>query len=330
MPVKQYSTMSGQGGGAAPRRPDADKKECIVLNQRKRFKLRGRWEGADAYLWLLPSFVLLALFVINPVFEVFRTAFSEISKAGLNKGFGTLENFEYLFRQKVFPRVMLNTLVWTVAVVGVSLLISIVMALVLNEKFKGRSIARTALLLPWATSLLITSAAWKYILDYQYGALNALLLETGLIEKNINFLGASVASSFTWLIIVGIIVTIPFMTFTLLGGLQSISGDLYEAAVIDGAGFWQKLFRITLPLLRPSMNVTVVLNVIYVFNSFAIVNTITNGAPANQTDTVSTYLYTLAFTKQQYGASAALSLVSFAILLVFALIYMRIQMKEER
>lgn len=90
-----------------------------------------------------------------------------------------------------------------------------------------------------------------------------------------------------------------------------------------------KLFKITLPLLRPSINVTIVLNVIYVFNSFAIVNTITAGAPANQTHTISTYLYYLAFNKNKYGASAALSLVSFVILSIFAVIYMKTQMKEE-
>ena len=263
-----------------------------------------------------------------PVLEVFRMAFSKISPANLLKEFGTLENFQYLFRQKVFGRVILNTAIWTVAIVGISIVLSIILALVLNEKFKGLAFHRTVLLLPWATSLLITSAAWKYILNTEYGALNALLLKLGLIKKAINYLGDPV-SAFTWMIIVGIVVTIPFMTFTLLSGLQSISEDYYEAAVIDGANFWDKLFKITLPLLRPSINVTIVLNVIYVFNSFAIVNTITAGAPANQTHTISTYLYYLAFNKNKYGASAALSLVSFVILSIFAVIYMKTQMKEE-
>ena len=282
----------------------------------------------DAYLWLAPCLILLILFVLMPVLEVFRMAFSKISPANLLKEFGTLENFQYLFRQKVFGRVMLNTAIWTVAIVGISIVLSIILALVLNEKFKGRAFHRTVLLLPWATSLLITSAAWKYILNTEYGALNALLLKLSLIKKAINYLGDPV-SAFTWMIIVGIVVTIPFMTFTLLSGLQSISEDYYEAAVIDGANFWDKLFKITLPLLRPSINVTIVLNVIYVFNSFAIVNTITAGAPANQTHTISTYLYYLAFNKNKYGASAALSLVSFVILSIFAVIYMKTQMKEE-
>ncbi len=289
---------------------------------------RERVRQMRAYLWLAPMLLLLLVFVLRPVIEVFRVAFSTVTAANLVRQFGTLDNFRYLFAQKEFPRVMTNTVIWTVAIVALSVLLSLIAALVLNETFKGRAFHRTVLLLPWATSLLVTSAAWKYILDYHYGALNALLLRLGLIKSSINFLG-SAGSAFTWMIVVGIIVTIPFMTFTLLSGLQSISHDFYEAAVIDGASFWDKLFRITLPLLRPAINVTIVLNVIYVFNSFAIINTITNGAPANKTHTITTYLYTLAFQKQKYGASAALSLVSFVVLAVFAVLYMRTQMKED-
>lgn len=293
-----------------------------------RYAARLRHSGMDAYLWMAPSLLLILIFVALPVLEIFRLAFSKISAANLVKEFGTLENFKYLFSQKIFGRVMLNTAIWTVAIVGISIVLSIALALVLNENFKGRNFHRTVLLLPWATSLLITSSAWKYILNTEYGALNALLLKLGIINKAINWLGDPVVG-FTWMIIIGIIVTIPFMTFTLLSGLQSISKDFYEAAVIDGANFWDKLFRITLPLLKPAINVTIVLNVIYVFNSFAIVNTITNGAPANQTHTITTYLYQLAFGKNKYGASAALSVISFLILMVFAVIYMRTQMKEE-
>lgn len=293
-----------------------------------RCAVRLRRSGMDAYLWMAPSLLLIIIFVALPVLEIFRLAFSKISAANLVKEFGTLENFKYLFNQKIFGRVMLNTAIWTVVIVGVSIVLSIALALVLNENFKGRNFHRTVLLLPWATSLLITSSAWKYILNTEYGALNALLLKLGIIDTAINWLGDPVVG-FAWMIVIGIIVTIPFMTFTLLSGLQSISKDYYEAAVIDGANFWDKLFRITLPLLKPSINVTIVLNVIYVFNSFAIVNTITNGAPANQTHTITTYLYQLAFGMNKYGASAALSVISFLILMVFAVIYMRTQMKEE-
>ena len=131
------------------------------------------------------------------------------------------------------------------------------------------------------------------------------------------------------MIFVGFIVTIPFMTFTLLSGLTAISNDYYEAATIDGANFWQKLFRITLPLLKPSINVTIVLNTIYVFNSFTIIHTVTGGAPANQSGTIMTYLYYLAFSRTKQGPAAALSVIGFVVLLTFAIIYMRTQMKED-
>ncbi len=287
-----------------------------------------RWKDLKAYIWLAPCLILLIAFVLAPVLEVFYLAFSKISAANIVKSFGTLENFQYLFHDRDFPRTMINTVIWTIAIVGISLVLSLIMALILNEEFRGRSFHRVILLLPWATSLLITAAAWKYILDYQYGALNALLIKLGIIDSGINFLGGA-TSSFIWMIIVGIIVTVPFMAFTLLSGLQSIPKDCYEAAYVDGVNFWNRLFHITLPLLKPSINVTIVLNVIYVFNSFAIVNTITNGAPANKTHTITTYLYYLAFGKNKYGASAALSIISFVILTIFAAVYMKMQMKEE-
>lgn len=150
----------------------------------------------------------------------------------------------------------------------------------------------------------------------------------GIVDKILVYI-AEIFQSFPYYLLILLCVGLMGQSTKNLSGLQSISEDYYEAAVIDGANFWDKLFKITLPLLRPSINVTIVLNVIYVFNSFAIVNTITAGAPANQTHTISTYLYYLAFNKNKYGASAALSLVSFVILSIFAVIYMKTQMKEE-
>ena len=148
-----------------------------------------RWKDLKAYIWLAPCLILLIAFVLAPVLEVFYLAFSKISAANIVKSFGTLENFQYLFHDRDFPRTMINTVIWTIAIVGISLVLSLIMALILNEEFRGRSFHRVILLLPWATSLLITAAAWKYILDYQYGALNALLIKLGIIDSGINFLG---------------------------------------------------------------------------------------------------------------------------------------------
>lgn len=294
----------------------------------KKKSLKKKLEPWSAYLWMAPTIILVLLFVMTPVVNTFTMAFNKVTKAGLLKGWNNFENFTYVFEQDVFPRVMLNTIVWVIIIVSVCMVLSIALALILNERFKGRKFVRTVLLLPWATSQFIFACAWKYIFNYEFGNLNALLIQLGLIKENINWLGTA-TSAFACMVFVGFIVTIPFMTFTLLSGLTAISNDYYEAATIDGAGFWQKLFKITLPLLKPSINVTVVLNTIYVFNSFTIIHTVTGGAPANQSGTVMTYLYYLAFSRSKQGAAAAISVIGFIVLITFAIIYMKTQMKEE-
>ena len=135
--------------------------------------------------------------------------------------------------------------------------------------------------------------------------------------------------TFAWECWVGIFVTVPFVTFCVLSGLQSIDSSFYEAAEIDGAGFWKKLTRITLPLVRPSLTVSTVLNIIYVFNSFPIIWTISKGAPADKTHTLVTYLYQLAFSNGKSGEAAAVSVIGFLILCVFAGIYMVMTLKAE-
>lgn len=299
----------------------------LTLTKKKR-SLKKRLEPWSAYLWLLPTIIMVSVFVLTPVVNTFILAFSKVSRAGLVKEFGTLENFEFLFKQPVLPRVLFNTIFWVIVIVAISMVISLALAVMLNEQFKGRKFVRSVLLLPWATSQFVFACAWKYIFNLEYGTLNTLLLKLGIIKTGINWL-ADADLALGCMIYVGILVTIPFMTFTLMSGLTSISSDFYEAARIDGASAWQRFLHITLPLLKPSINVTIVLNTIYVFNSFTIVHTITGGAPANQSGTVMTYLYYLAFGKFKYGAASALSVIGFIILLTFALIYMRTQMKEE-
>lgn len=293
----------------------------------KKLSAMGR-KGWDAYLWLLPSLILIAIFILAPVVETMFISFCDVSKAGVIRKAGTLDNYKFVLDQTVFGRVMFNTVAWDVIIVSVSMVLSIILAMVLNTRFRGRKIVRTVLLLPWATSELVTACAWKYIFDYNYGALNTLLMKLGLISAPINWLG-EINSAFACMIFVGIIVTIPFMTFTLLSGLQSISNDYYEAAVIDGASFWQKFRKITIPLLKPAIDVSIVLNVIYVFNSFVIIHQMTDGAPAQQTSTIMTYLFYLAFKTNKMGPAAAISMIGFVVLMVFAVLYMKYLMKED-
>ncbi len=128
----------------------------------------------------------------------------------------------------------------------------------------------------------------------------------------------------------GILGAIPFVTVWVFSGLQSIDTSLYEAADVDGASFWDRLFKVTLPLLMPSLTVSTVLNIIYVFNSFPIIWTISKGDPADKTHTLVTYLYKLSFTNQRVGEAAAVSVIGFLILAACASVYMVMTLRAEK
>ena len=282
---------------------------------------------AEPYLWIAPSIILMSIFIIIPIFTVFRMAFSEVSRTGKIRGFAGFANFVDVMNNPEFSRVLSNTVVWTILVVVLSTVLGFILALLLNNKFKGRKIARAIVVFPWATTLVIQASVWKFIINTDYGALNTLLKTLGIIEANINWTPTPEAY-FAWEIACGIFVTIPFVCFTVLSGLQSIDDSYYEAATVDGASYFQKLFNITLPLVKSSLTVATVLNIIYVFNSFPIVWTMTKGDPAYQTDTLVTYLYKLAFYNAKQGEAAAVSVIGFTILLICASVYMVSTLKK--
>ena len=281
----------------------------------------------EPYLWILPSIVLMTVFIIVPIFYVFATAFGDVNKFGKIKGFAGLKNFGDVLARPEIGRVFLNTAVWTVAVVVISTILGFILALILNNEFKGRKIARAIVVFPWATTLVVQASVWSFIINKDYGALNTLLKTVGLMQQNIDWTPTPEAF-FAWEIACGIFVTIPFVCFTVLSGLQSIDSSLYEAATVDGANYWQKLFKITIPLVRPSLTVATVLNIIYVFNSFPIIWTITKGDPAYMTDTLVTYLYKLNFYNGRPGEAAAVSVIGFLILLACASVYMWSTLKK--
>ncbi|ALS23014.1 MULTISPECIES: carbohydrate ABC transporter permease [Paenibacillus] len=280
------------------------------------------------YLWLLPSISLIVFITVFPIYELFSASVSQISLSGVKKGYIGFRNFSNVLSDAVFLTVLKNTLIWTVSVVGISTVLSLGIAQLLNRDFPGRRWVRAALIIPWAVSLIITSVIWKWILDYNYGALNLILLKLNLINENIFWL-ASPSTSFPAMIGVGIFVTIPFTSFVLLSGLQSISAELYESASVDGANAWSQFYHVTLPLLRQPLTISTVLNTIYVFNSFPIIWSMTKGDPVHQTDTIITYLYKLAFAAHKMGEAAAVSVISFLLLLLFSIIYTTIALRRE-
>lgn len=273
--------------------------------------------------------LLMAVMILVPIVTVFQLSMSQITRAGVIKGYNDFENFKAVFRSPTFWHTLKNTLVWTVTVVGFSTLIGFVIAMVLNQEFVGRKIVRAIVVFPWATSLIIQSVIWKYSINADYGSLNVILQKLGIIEKYINWTPTAQAH-FAWECWIGIFVTVPFVTFCVLSGLQSIDTAYYEAADIDGASFWQKLGRITLPLLKPSLTVSTVLNIIYVFNSFPIIWTMTKGDPADRTHTLATYLYKLSFYNGKSGQAAAVSVIGFVILCICSSIYMILSLRAEK
>lgn len=286
-----------------------------------------RAAGAAPLAMIFPS-LALAFFIIGyPLWDLISTSVHEVNRFGQVLDFTGAENYVELLDDPLFMASLWRTGVWTVAVVIGSLALSVPIALILNDDFIGRGVARIIIMLPWAISLTMTAIVWRWTLNGQSGLLNVTLGQLGLIGRPVEWL-ATAELAFPIEIGVGILVSIPFTVTVLLGGLSSIPLDVYEAARIDGAGGVARFRYLTLPLLRPFINIAIVLNVIHVFNSFPIIWVLTEGGPANRTDILVTYLYKLAFRFGQIGKASAMSMVMFALLLVFIIFYVAMAMRE--
>ncbi len=280
-------------------------------------------------LWMiLPSFALTMFVIGYPILDLAWTSLQEVSRFGKLLGFAGTMNYGELVGDQLFIDSLVRTGIWTACVVTGAIVISLPVALILNEDFIGRGVARIIIMLPWSISLTMTAVVWRWALNGRAGLFNATFMNLGWMQEPVEWL-ATAQLGFTVEIMVGILVSIPFTTTIFLGGLSSMPQDVYEAAYVDGASRWQQFRHITLPLLKPFMNIAIVLNVIYVFNSFPIIWVMTEGGPANGTDILVTYLYKLAFRFGQLGKASAISLAMFFILFAFTLLYVWLVMRGE-
>ncbi|HET8617106.1 MAG TPA: sugar ABC transporter permease [Actinomycetales bacterium] len=277
-----------------------------------------------ALLWLAPALALIVGVVLFPAYALVRASFGHYSITGLRLGSAGWSNYSAVLAHPDLVTVLRNTLVWVVAVVVLTIVVSLAVAQFLSKQFAGRRLVRWALIVPWAASLIITSRLFTLIYDYYYGTLNYVLLTLHLVDKPVDFLRDDhwVMPS---MVLVGVFVSIPFTAYVFLAGLNAIPHDVYEAARIDGAGPWQVYRRITLPLLRPAMLVASVLNIIYVFNSFPIIYTLNESNPGYGHDTTITFMYKLAFksAEKSVGMSAAAGVFNVLLILVVVVIYLR-------
>jgi multiple sugar transport system permease protein len=284
---------------------------------------------ATPYLLILPSFLMAAFIILWPLYQIGTISLHDVNRFGVLRDFSGLANFQALFNDPDFVAALWRTLVWTAGVVLGTLIISVPIALILNDDFHGRGLARVIVMLPWAVSLAMMAIVWKWALNGESGMLNSGLKGLGLINTNIEWL-AQASTAFPMQILIGILVSIPFTVTIFLGGLSSVPDDLYDAASVEGASRWQQFRYITLPLLRPFINIAFVMNTINVFNSFPIIWVTTQGGPSNTTDILVTDLYKLAFRLGKLGEASAVSIIMFALLLVFTIIYVRLAMREEK
>jgi multiple sugar transport system permease protein len=283
----------------------------------------------NPYVLILPGFLLAAFIILWPLFQLGTISVNDVNRFGQLRGFNGFDNYMAVFRDPDFLGALWRTFIWTGGIVIGALIISVPVAMILNEDFYGRSVARVIIMLPWAVSLTMTAIVWRWALNGESGMLNSGLRNLGLIDQNIQWL-ARASTAFPVQIMIGILVTIPFTVTIFLGGLSSISDDLYEAAKLEGASRWQTFREITLPLMRPFLNIAIVLNMINVFNSFPIIWATTQGGPANSTDILVTYLYQLGFSLGKLGEASALSIMMFGLLLAFTVVYVSLTMRRER
>ena len=289
----------------------------------KKLKVSHDVSFLSALPWIGPALILILLVVIWPVIELIRTSFTDITLAGSLLDFNGLTNYRDLLANVDLYPVARRTLLWVFGIVFFTVLLSLPLAQLINQNFPGRKYVRWAMIFPWAASVVMTSMIWTWILDAYSGELNLTLTQLGLISEPVDWIN-NPGSSFYFLMWVAVFVSVPFTSFVLLAGLQSIPSDIIEAASVDGATAWQIYRRIKFPLLRNSLLIATIINLINVFNSFPIIWVMTRGGPGYDTDTTTTFAYKLAFIESNMGQSTALGVFNFMIIMVIVGFYLRI------
>jgi arabinogalactan oligomer/maltooligosaccharide transport system permease protein len=219
-----------------------------------------------------------------------------------------------------------NTIVWTVACVLFHYGLGLTLAITLNRAIKGRSVYRVLLIVPWAVPAFVSAFAWRFLFDQRFGLINSVLSNLGV--DPVEWLTNRWTAMFT-AIVTNVWLGVPFMMVAMLGGLQSISEDLYEAAEIDGASAWQRFRNVTLPGLRPVSATVVLLGTIWTFNMFPVIYFVTGGEPAGDSEILVTGAFRAAFEGiRNYSLSATYGVIILSMLVVYAAIYRRVLSKQ--
>lgn len=280
------------------------------------------------YLLVAPAVLIILCVVFVPVINAILMSFQSYDlRRPKEIAFNGIANYLEAFSDKLFWSALWHTLVWVIAGVGFQFLFGFILALLLNQKFRGRGVVRAVSMIPWVTPGVLIGLMWRWIYDGNFGVLNDLLMKAHILEDKIPFL-SQVPTAFPSVIVTIIWQGIPFFALMLLAALQGVSTDMYEAADIDGATSWQKLVYITLPSIKNTIFVTGLLRIIWVANSVDVIFNMTEGGPAYSTQTLSVYVYNKA-NALNLGYASAMAILLALLLLVVAVPYLRMNFKGE-
>lgn len=292
----------------------------LEMRHDRRPWLKRAADAAEPYLYSAPSLILIIAVMLVPLVLGISYAFRDIQLLNPFSGkFIGLDHFRALAKDPAFYGALRNTLWWTGASVFFQFIFGLILALLLDKPFRGRGIAQALCFLPWAVPSFLAGLNWAWLFNPVVGPIPHWLYALGLMSEPGNILSdpqfamwGPIVANVWW--------GIPFFAITLLAALQAIPRDLYEAAAIDGAGGFQRFTSITLPFLAPTIAITVLLRTVWIANFADLIVVMTNGGPADRTQIVSSYIFTQAFKRLDFGYASAIALVLLIILLVYSML----------
>ena len=279
-----------------------------------------KWEP---HLFLLPSYIVLIVFMGYPLVNCVRLSFMNYQLTRPNAmGFAGFGNYVKIFNEPIFGMILGNTIKYVVCAVLLQFLLGFTLAMALKESFRGRNIYQGFVFLPWAISGFVVGLVFQWMFNGEFGVVNDLLLKLGLITAKIPFLG-TIGLALNTVIYAQVWVGFVFFAIMLLAALQSVDKTLYEAATVDGAGAVRKFFHITIPSIKHTILITLLLRIVWVFNNAELVYIMTRGGPANSSNTLASYMFMKAYSTLDFGFAAALGVLFMLVLSIFSLVYFR-------
>ena len=268
-------------------------------------------------LFALPALIVLFMLIAYPV------AYTGLLSVTDNRGnFVGLDNFAAVMRPRVTTQAFVNTIWWVGGSIIFQVLLGVATAVLLNQSFFGRAVVRSIALIPWVIPGIVAATTWAWMFHTEFGIINYMMTGAGVIPQPIGWLSNS-DTVLPVLIAINVWKLFPFVAIMVLAGLQSIPNDLYEAARVDGANFWEEVWHIMLPGVRPVITAVTLLLVIWGLNSITIIYAITRGGPANKTLITPIQIFRLAFENIAFNQAAALSVMFFAVTIVVVFFYIR-------